>query len=63
MLGSGLPPVPPGLSTPAPLASAQPGNGYGTTALGANLTLAIQPETAAGDYTGSLTVNAITALP
>lgn len=57
-------PAAPGLgTTPAVLAAAPAGGGYGTSTLGANLTLAIPAPAAAGAYTGSLTVDAVTALP
>ncbi len=68
-LGSPVSPANPGLgSTPAVLASAPPGadNGYGTTTLGANLTLLI-PQTpeppAAGPYTAGLTISAVASGP
>jgi hypothetical protein len=57
-------PAAPGLGTTAAvLASAHAGSGFGTSTLGANLTLAIPVEAAAGDYTGSLIVDAVTTLP
>ena len=63
-LGAPVAPAAPGLgTTPALLASAPAGGGYGTSTLGANLTLAIPATAAAGSYTGSLTVDAVTALP
>jgi alpha-tubulin suppressor-like RCC1 family protein len=65
-LGSAVTPTSPGLgSTPAVLASvhAGPGNGYGTTTLGANLTLLIPAGQAAGSYTSDLTITASTADP
>jgi phosphate ABC transporter phosphate-binding protein len=64
-LGGTITPASPGLgSAPAFLASAHAGTGYGTSTFGANLTLAIPPapESAAGNYTSSLTVTAVTAL-
>ena len=67
-LGGTVAPASPGLgSTPGllALAHAGSGNGYGTSTLGANLTLAIPPvpESAAGSYASSLTVTAVTSLP
>lgn len=63
-LGGTAAPGSPGLgSTAAVLASAHAGSGFGTSALGASLTLAIPAAATAGDYTGSLTVTAVTALP
>jgi hypothetical protein len=64
LLGNAVTPGAPGLSTQSFLASvlAGNGNGYGTSTLGANLTLAIPPAAAAGPYTGSLTVTADTTL-
>jgi phosphate ABC transporter phosphate-binding protein len=63
-LGGPVAPAAPGLgATPALLAAAPAGGGYGTSTLGANLTLAIPATAAAGSYTGSLTVDAVTALP
>jgi ABC-type phosphate transport system substrate-binding protein len=63
-LGGTVTPGAPGLgTTSAVLALAHAGSGYGTSTLAANLTLALPAETAAGDYTSGLTVNAITALP
>jgi len=53
----------PGLgTTPAVLALAHAGHGFGTSVLGANLTLAIPALAVAGPYSGTLTVTAITAL-
>jgi phosphate ABC transporter phosphate-binding protein len=66
MLGGTITPAGPGLGTlPRFLAFAHAGSGYGTSTLGANLTLAIPPapESAAGSYTSSLNVTAITSLP
>jgi hypothetical protein len=61
-LGPAVAPGNPGLgSTAAILAHA--GNGVGTTTLSANLTLAIPTAAKAGDYTSSLTLTAVTALP
>jgi hypothetical protein len=54
----------PGLgSTPAVLAEALAGGGFGTSVLGANLTLAIPATAAAGPYASTLTLTAVTALP
>jgi hypothetical protein len=64
VLGGTVDPGSPGLGTTAAvLASAHAGNGVGTCVLGANLTLAIPVMAVAGDYTSSLTVTAVTALP
>jgi ABC-type phosphate transport system substrate-binding protein len=61
-LGSAITPAAPGLGTTAAvLASAPAGGGFGTSVVGANLTLAIPPVTKAGDYTGSLTVTVVSA--
>jgi hypothetical protein len=63
-LGATVTPAAPGLgTTAATLASAHAGNGFGTSALGANLTLAIPPAAPPGAYTSSLTVTAVTSLP
>lgn len=63
-LGGTVAPGSPGLgTTPAVLASAHAGSGFGTSVLGANLTVAIPALARAGDYAGSLTVTAVTALP
>ena len=63
-LGGTVTPGPLGLgSTAAVLGSAHAGSGFGTSVLSANLTLAIPAAATAGDYTGSLTVTAVTALP
>lgn len=67
-LGGPVTPASPGLGTTSgllALAHAGRGNGYGTSTLGANLTLAIPPvpESAAGNYASSLTVTAVTSLP
>jgi ABC-type phosphate transport system substrate-binding protein len=65
-LGAVVAPGAPGLgTTAATLASAHAGSGgvFGTSTLGANLTLAIPPLAAAGSYTSSLNVSAVTALP
>jgi hypothetical protein len=63
-LGGTVAPAGPGLGTvPGFLAFAHAGSGYGTSLLGANLTLAIPPQAATGPYLGALTVTAIPALP
>jgi hypothetical protein len=63
-LGSPVSPASPGLgTTPAVLAQAHAGTGFGTSSLGANLELLLPAETAAGPYAGGLTVSAVTALP
>jgi hypothetical protein len=63
-LGGTVAPGSPGLGTTAAvLALAHAGNGLGTSALGANLTLAIPATALAGPYASSLTVTAVTALP
>jgi hypothetical protein len=65
-LGSPVSPVSPGLgSIPAVLASAPSGNGngYGTTSLGANLTLTIPVTQQPGPYAGSLVISAVAANP
>jgi phosphate transport system substrate-binding protein len=63
-LGGVVAPAAPGLGTAAAvLASAPAGSGFGTSQLGADLTLAIPPEAEVGDYTGSLSVTAVTAQP
>jgi hypothetical protein len=64
-LGSPVTAGSPGLGTAAPLASviAGLGNGYGTTTLGANLTLAIPATAPAGPYTSGLTISAVTSNP
>ena len=65
-LGGQVNPANPGLcANPAVLASAPSGlgNGYGTIALGADLTLAIPPVQAAGPYSGGLSVTAMTSNP
>ena len=68
MLGRTVPPADPGLGTVPgflALAHAGSGSGFGTSTLGANLALAIPPapESAAGSYTSSLNVTAVTSLP
>lgn len=63
-LGVAVAPDSPGLgSTPGTLAFAHAGHGFGTSTLGANLTLAIPAATAAGAYTAGLTVTAVTSFP
>jgi hypothetical protein len=65
-LGGTVAPASPGLgSTAAVLASATAGlgNGYGTSTLGANLTLAIPATAPAGPYTSGLTITAVTSNP
>jgi phosphate ABC transporter phosphate-binding protein len=63
-LGVAVAPGSPGLgTTPATLASAPAGHGFGTSTLGANLTLAIPAPAAAGAYTAGLTVTAVTSAP
>lgn len=63
-LGPTVTPAAPGLGTTAAmLAQAYAGNGFGTSALGANLTLAIPAAAAAGPYAATLTVTAVTSLP
>jgi hypothetical protein len=65
-LGPTVPPNGPGLgSAPAVLASVHAGigNGFGTTTLGANLTLAIPSGQAAGPYTSGLTITAAATNP
>jgi hypothetical protein len=54
----------PGLGTTAAvLAAAHAGTGFGTCTMDANLTLAIPVAAKPGDYTSTLTVTAVTALP
>ena len=63
-LGPAVTPAGPGLdTTPGVLAYAHAGQGFGTSALGADLTLDIPAATAAGPYSSSLTITAITAYP
>jgi Bacterial Ig-like domain (group 3) len=64
-LGSAVTAASPGLGTAAPLASVHAGlgNGYGTSTLGANLTLVIPPTAPAGPYTSGLTISAVTSNP
>ncbi len=66
VLGPPVAPASPGLgSVPALLADAAAGtgSGYGTSTLGANLTLAIPATTPAGPYSSALTVTAVTSYP
>jgi hypothetical protein len=53
----------PGLGTAATLASATPGNGFGTNVLTAALLLDIPSATPPGSYAGNLTVTYVTAGP
>ena len=63
-LGGTVAPASPGLGTTAAvLAQAHAGSGAGTSALGANLTLAIPATALAGPYASSLTLTAVTSLP
>jgi hypothetical protein len=63
VLGPTVAPGSPGLGTTAAiLASATAPQGFGTSVLGANMTLAIPATAAAGPYAGVLTVTAGTAL-
>lgn len=65
-LGAAVVPAAPGLgNAPGFLASAHSGigSGYGTSTFGADLTLVIPAEAAAGSYTGALNVTAVTDLP
>jgi|HubBroStandDraft_1064217.scaffolds.fasta_scaffold87498_2 Bacterial Ig-like domain (group 3) len=63
-LGGTVTPASPGLGTTAAvLASAAPGGGAGTSALGANLTLDIPASALAGPYGATLTVTAVTTGP
>jgi ABC-type phosphate transport system substrate-binding protein len=67
-LGGTVAPAAPGLGTiAAVLASAPPGvgSGFGTSTLGANLTLAIPPApgSTAGGYTGALNISAVESMP
>jgi ABC-type phosphate transport system substrate-binding protein len=64
VLGITIAPASPGLGTTvATLASANAGTGFGTSALGANLTLAIPPTAPSGDYSGVLTLTAEPGTP
>ena len=65
-LGDPVTAAAPGLgTTPATLASVHAGlgNGFGTSTLGANLSLVIPPTAPAGPYTSGLTVSAVTSNP
>jgi hypothetical protein len=65
-LGATIAPAAPGLgTTAATLASVHAGlgNGYGTSTLGANLSLVIPPTAPAGPYTSGLTISAVTSNP
>jgi phosphate ABC transporter phosphate-binding protein len=63
-LGSTVSPGSPGLGTTAGiLASANPGGGYGTSALSANLTLDLPTAAQPGQYGSTLTLTAVTAPP
>jgi hypothetical protein len=65
-LGPAVTAASPGLGgTAAVLASAPAGlgNGYGTTTLGADLTLAIPPTAPPGPYTSGLTITAVSSNP
>jgi hypothetical protein len=53
----------PGLGTAATLASATPGNGFGTNILTAALLLDIPSSTPPGAYAGNLTITYVTAGP
>jgi hypothetical protein len=53
----------PGLGTAATLASATPGNGFGTNTLSAALLLDIPSATPPGAYSGNLTITYVTAGP
>jgi len=63
-LGSTVTAASPGLGTTAALLASAThgvGNGYGTSTLGANLTLAIPATAPAGPYTSGLTISAVTS--
>jgi phosphate ABC transporter phosphate-binding protein len=67
-LGGTVAPAAPGLGTTAAVLASAPagvGNGFGTSTLGATLTLAIPPApgSTAGSYSGSLNVSAVESLP
>ena len=63
-LGTAVAPASPGLGTTAGvLASATPGNGFGTSNLSANLLLDIPASAVAGPYTSTLTLTAVTTGP
>jgi hypothetical protein len=64
ILGPTVTPGAPGLgSTAAILAQAHAGNGFGTSTLGANLTLLIPASAPAAAYTASLSISAATSNP
>lgn len=64
-LGALVSPVTPGLGSAATLASVHAGlgNGFGTSTLGADLTLTIPATAPAGPYTSGLTISAVTSNP
>jgi hypothetical protein len=63
-LGVSVTPGSPGLGTTAAvLASATPGHGFGTSALGANMTMDLPTLAYAGSYSDTLTVTAVTTGP
>jgi hypothetical protein len=63
-LGATVTPASPGLgTTAATLASATPGHGFGTSALGANMTLDLPALAFAGSYSDTLTITAVTTGP
>jgi hypothetical protein len=61
-LGRAVAPAPPGLSSPATLAFAVAGCGFGTNVLSAKLTLDI-PETERGRYAGTVTITYVESQP
>jgi hypothetical protein len=64
VLGPAVAPAAPGLGTTAAiLASASAGNGFGTSNLSANLLLDIPASAAAGAYSSTLTLTAVTSAP
>jgi hypothetical protein len=63
ILGSTDDPGSPGLGTAALLASAVPGQGFGTNTFSASLTLGIPNNARAGPYTGTLTITFIESSP
>jgi hypothetical protein len=63
-LGGTVAPASPGLgTTAATLALAPPGCGFGTNVMSANLTLAIPSTSAAGSYSSTMTITAVTTGP
>jgi hypothetical protein len=62
-LGPPVTPGNPGLGSPAILASALPGSGFGTDTLGAMLLLQIPPGAAGGFFTGTLIITVVAAGP